>query len=117
MRGIAAGDEAAFREFHGRYLDRLYQFLLVVARGQETEAQEALQETLLRVVRHARAFDTEEALWDWLKVVARSAARDGGRKRHRYLALLSRFTLIGRRLVRAARRMPRRARPGGSPPD
>lgn len=93
MCGIAAGDEAAFREFHGRYFDRLYQFLLVVARGQETEAQEALQETLLRVVRHARAFDTEEALWDWLKVVARSAARDGGRKRHRYLALLSRFTL------------------------
>jgi len=92
MRGIAAGDEAAFRDFHGRYFDRLYQFLLVVARGQETEPRDALQETLLRVVRHARPFETEEALWDWLKVVARNAARDGGRQRSRYRALLDRFT-------------------------
>ncbi len=90
-RGLAAGDEAAFREFHARYFDRLYQFLLIVTRGQETETQEALQETLLRVARYARAFATEEAWWDWLKVVARSAARDGGRKRRRYLAVLDRF--------------------------
>src|ERR1051325_8603262 len=92
-RRLAAGEEAAFREFHERYFDRLYQFLLVIARGQEHEAQEALQETLLRVVRYARAFETEDAFWCWLKVVARSAARDGGRKRRRYLALLETFAL------------------------
>jgi RNA polymerase sigma factor (sigma-70 family) len=91
--GIRAGDEAAFREFHRIYFHRLYQFLLVVARGQEHEAREALQETLLRVVRHARKFDSEDAFWCWLKVVARNAARDGGRKQHRYLGLLRRFAL------------------------
>jgi RNA polymerase sigma-70 factor (ECF subfamily) len=64
----------------------------VVARGQEHEAREALQETLLRVVRHVRRFDSEEAFWSWLKVVARSAARDAGRKQHRYLQLLQKFT-------------------------
>ena len=91
--GIRAGDEAAFREFHRLYFHRLYQFLLVVARGQEHEAREALQETLLRVVRHARKFDSEEAFWCWLKVVARNAARDGRRKQHRYLGLLQKFAL------------------------
>jgi len=90
---IRAGDEEAFREFHRRYFDRLYQFLLVVARGRDEEARDALQETLLRVVRYAREFQTEEAFWGWLKAVARSAARDGGRKQSRYLSMLQRFSL------------------------
>jgi RNA polymerase sigma-70 factor (ECF subfamily) len=90
---IRAGDEEAFRAFHQLYFDRLYQFLLLVTRGNEQEARDALQETLMRVVRYARKFDTEEALWSWLKVVARSAARDAGRKQHRYLNLLQKFAL------------------------
>jgi len=90
---IRAGDEEAFREFHRRYFHRLYQFLVVVARGRDDEAREALQETLLRVVRYAREFQTEEAFWSWLKAVARSAARDGGRKQSRYLGMLQRFSL------------------------
>ncbi len=92
-RRLAKGEEAAFLEFHARYFDRLYHFLLVVSRGQQAEAEEALQETLLRVSRYVRAFDTEEVFWSWLKGVARSAARDRGRKQSRYLALLQRFAL------------------------
>jgi RNA polymerase sigma factor (sigma-70 family) len=92
-RRLAAGEEEAFREFHRNYFNRLYQFLLVVTRGQEHEAQDALQETLLRVVRYVRRFDTDEAFWGWLKVVARSAARDGGRKHRRYFHLLQNFAL------------------------
>jgi RNA polymerase sigma-70 factor, ECF subfamily len=92
-RRIAGGDDEAFREFHARYFDRLYQFLLVISRGQELEAREALQETFLRSVRYMREFSDEEALWCWLKAVARSAARDAGRKQKRYFALLERFAL------------------------
>jgi len=92
-RRLARGDDAAFREFHANYFDRLYQFLLVVARGQEHEAREALQETLLRVARYGREFKSEESFWCWLKAVARNAARDGGRKRLRYSALLRNFAL------------------------
>ena len=77
---------------HDRYFDRLYCFLLVVARGREDEAQEALQQTLLRVVRYAKVFASEEVFWGWLKALARSAARDGGRQRQRYSALLERFS-------------------------
>jgi len=49
--------EEAFRIFHERYFARLYQFLLSVRRGNEAEAQEAMQNTLLRVVRYARRFE------------------------------------------------------------
>ena len=94
-RGLAANDEEAFREFHQLYFDRLYHFMLAVTRGQEDEAQEALQETLLRVLRYARPFETEDAFWSWLKVVARSTARDRGRKQQRYLKLLQSFALRG----------------------
>jgi DNA-directed RNA polymerase specialized sigma24 family protein len=93
-RRLAAQDELAFREFHRVYFDRLYRFHLLVARGREQEARDALQETLLRVIRYARVFESEEAFWDWLKVLARSAARDAGRKQQRYIALLERFRLI-----------------------
>jgi len=92
-RLLAAGDEAAFGDFHERYFDRLYQFLLVVSRGQEMEAQEVLQETLLRVARYARPLADEHAFWCWLKMVARSAACDAGRKQHRYLNLLRNYAL------------------------
>jgi RNA polymerase sigma-70 factor, ECF subfamily len=89
--GIRAGNEDAFRTFHELYFDRLYRFLLVVTRGNEHEAREALQETLLRVIRYARKFENEEIFWSWLKVVARSVVRDAGRKQHRYLNLLQKF--------------------------
>jgi len=90
-RRLAAGEEMAFSDFHTRYFDRLYHFLLVVSHGREDEAQEALQQTLLRVVRYARVFESEESFWCWLKTVARSVARDAGRKQQRYWGLLKRF--------------------------
>ncbi len=95
-RGLAAGDEPAFRAFHAAYFDRLYEFLLVVTRGQEDQAQEALQQTLLRVLRYVRVFGSEEVFWSWLKVLARSAARDTARKQQRYRALLQNFALFRR---------------------
>ena len=92
-RLLAAGDETAFGEFHKSYFVRLYQFLLVVTRGQEQQTDDALQETMLRVVRYARPFESEEAFWSWLKVLARSAARDAGRKQQRYTKVLESFAL------------------------
>jgi RNA polymerase sigma-70 factor (ECF subfamily) len=90
-RRLAAGDEAAFREFHAEYFDRLYRFLLVATHGHEQEAKEALQQTFLRLVRYIRVFESEDVFWGWLKAVARSAALDGNRKEQRYSALLHRF--------------------------
>jgi RNA polymerase sigma factor (sigma-70 family) len=63
----------------------------VICRGQEDEAREALQQTLLRVLRYAKPFDSEEVFWSWLTMLARSSARDGGRKLQRYRRMLNRF--------------------------
>ena len=92
-RRLAAGEQDAFREFHRLYFDRLYHFLLAVTRGQEQAAQDALQETLLRLLRHPRVFADEDVFWCWLKAVARNAARDAHRKHRRYFALLQNFAL------------------------
>jgi len=89
--GLAAQDEEAFRRFHAAYFDRLLRYHLVIARGDEHEAQEALQETLLRVARHARRFEEAETFWSWLTVLARSAAADTGRKRNRYWRLIASY--------------------------
>jgi RNA polymerase sigma-70 factor (ECF subfamily) len=85
---MAAGDEAAFAEWHGIYATRLFRYVLVLQRGDEHSVGDVLQETLLRVARHIRRFDEERAFWDWLVKLARSAAADQGRKRSRYLRFL-----------------------------
>jgi RNA polymerase sigma-70 factor, ECF subfamily len=94
-RRLAAGQDEAFREFQNLYFDRLYRFLLVVTYGNETQAQEAVQETFLRVARHIRSFGDEEAFWNWVKAIGRNAARDANRKQRRYSFLLERFTMRG----------------------
>src|SRR3989442_913928 len=81
---MARGDESAYREFYAGYFDRLLRYLLVVTQGREEAAREALQLTLMRVVRHIKKFDTETALWSWLTVLARSSVVDEQRKRTRY---------------------------------
>ena len=88
---LARGDEEAFRHFHALYFDRLFRFHVVLARGDEAAAGDALQETFLRLVRNVRTFEEEETFWCWLTVLCRSAAADGGRKRQRYWKLLSRY--------------------------
>lgn len=91
-RRLSGGEEAAFEEFHALYFDRIYEFALVLSRGDEHESRAITQDTLLRVARRARAFSDEAAFWNWLKAIARNSARDGGRKRLRYFSLLRRFS-------------------------
>jgi RNA polymerase sigma-70 factor (ECF subfamily) len=88
---LARGDEPAWREFHAAYAGRLYRYLLVVVRGDETRAADALQATFVRAARHMREFAIEEVLWSWLTVLARSAATDEARRRSRFAGLLVRF--------------------------
>lgn len=92
-RQMRTGSEAAYRQFHEKFFGRLLRYLLVITRGQEEAARDALQATLLRVVRYIKPFDSEEVFWSWLTVLARSAATDAQRKEHRYLDLLKRFLM------------------------
>jgi RNA polymerase sigma factor (sigma-70 family) len=88
---LVTGDEPAWREFHERYFPRLLRYLLVICRGDEHAARESLQAGLVKIVRHVRRFDREEAFWGWLTVVVRSCVIDGSRRQSRYRALLSRY--------------------------
>jgi RNA polymerase sigma-70 factor (ECF subfamily) len=91
-RRMAAGDEAAFREFYDAYSGRLWRYLLVMTAGNEDSAREALQATLIRVARHIKTFHDEAVFWSWLTVLARSAYCDDTRKHRRYFSFLDRFT-------------------------
>ena len=93
---MAAGSEEAYRQFHAQYFDRLLRYLFVVVRGDEQAARDALQDTLLRVVRHVRPFRSEDEFWSWLTVLARSAATDAGRKQTRYWRALTRYAFFWR---------------------
>lgn len=88
---MAAGDDAAFADFHAAYAPRLFRYLVVCHHGDEQTAADVLQDTLIRVVRHVRRFDDERVFWDWLTRLARTASADHGRKGGRYLRFLDRF--------------------------
>jgi RNA polymerase sigma factor (sigma-70 family) len=89
---IAAGDEAAFREFHASYRARLLRYALVLFHGNEDRAGEAVQHLFVRVARKARRFDEEDAFWSWLCVVLRNCAIDLIRHQKRYDAALNRYS-------------------------
>jgi RNA polymerase sigma-70 factor, ECF subfamily len=71
--------EAAFRALANRYQHRLFAVCARVL-GSAADAEEAVQETLLRLARHADTFRGEAALSTWLYRVARNVCTD--RVRH-----------------------------------
>lgn len=87
--GIARGDDDAFNRFYDRYYDRLSRYAFVMARGSGETARDVVQETMLRVVRYLKPFDSEEVLWGWLTRVARTAYVDQLRRegKHGHRAL------------------------------
>jgi RNA polymerase sigma factor (sigma-70 family) len=88
---MRSNEEEAYRTFYLRYFDRLFRYLLVVTGGSEQQAKDALQDTLVRVVNHIKEFESEEAFWGWLTLLARSALKDQHRKTSRYSRALERF--------------------------
>ncbi len=80
---IRRGDEAAFSRFYDLYSFRLYQFLLVLTRGDEHEAREVCQAVLIKLAKRFAVFDDERRLWAWLSVLAKHAFIDHCRARRR----------------------------------
>jgi RNA polymerase sigma-70 factor (ECF subfamily) len=78
--GIARGDKGAFSRFYEIWFDPLHRYLLVVSGGREEIVADALQDTMMRVIRNARPFDRRDAFWNWLRRVARTALIDQVRK-------------------------------------
>ncbi|HEX5176630.1 MAG TPA: sigma-70 family RNA polymerase sigma factor, partial [Chthoniobacteraceae bacterium] len=87
---LAAGEEAAWVDFHARTFDRLLRYLLTVSHGDEDAAREALQLAYVKAVRYVRRFETEQAMWAWLAQIARGCLIDLARHKARYRSLLAR---------------------------
>jgi RNA polymerase sigma factor (sigma-70 family) len=77
-RGLVRCDEAAWRDLHGRYFARLKS--QAISRGvPEGDAAEVVQRVYLRVLRHAKVFETESSLLAWLACLTRCEAIDSAR--------------------------------------
>lgn len=88
-RGICRGDEAAFTRFYDRYSLRLYQHLLVLAKGNEGEAREVLQTVVVKLARKFKVFEEEKRMWGWLCRLARNSYVDLCRVRRRERRFIS----------------------------
>ncbi len=82
-RAVRRGDQAAFARFYDLYSFRLYKFLLVLARGDESEAREVCQTVLIKLAKRCELFADERKLWAWLCVLARNAYVDRWRAQRR----------------------------------
>lgn len=81
-RRLAAGDETVMRDLYRLYSGRV---LVMTTRllGDRELAQDAVQETFVRVWRFADSLDPDRDLEPWLFRVARNTAYDLNRKRQR----------------------------------
>lgn len=71
VAGLRRGDTAAFDHVYDLYRPRLFAFLLRLSR-RRTVAEDLLDETWLRLVRHARSLRADTRLAAWLFTVARN---------------------------------------------
>lgn len=66
---LRAGDTSAFDDLYDAYRPRVFAFLLRLSRSR-TVAEDLLDETWLRLVRHARALKPDTRIGPWLFTVA-----------------------------------------------
>ncbi|HYE33362.1 MAG TPA: sigma-70 family RNA polymerase sigma factor [Methylomirabilota bacterium] len=90
-RGMARGDEQCFREFYDRYSHRLLGYTLALTNGNAADAEECVQQTLIKIAAKVRPFEAEGLFWGWCAKVARNVVLDQRRQRGRYLGFLERF--------------------------
>lgn len=89
--GLARGDNQAWEQFHREYGPGIFRHLLALAQGDGDFADEALQQTYLRLARHARACDCAPMFSSWLRLITRSAASDIRRGRRNFWQMLRRY--------------------------
>lgn len=71
LRAVAAGDPDAVRVLMDEHLPVVYGFVLARVGGNETVAEDIMQETLIEGVRSAASFRGESTLSTWLCTIAR----------------------------------------------
>lgn len=80
VRGIKAGDDAAFEQMVGRYHARVYSLSYGVLRNSE-DAEEATQDAFLTLYRKIGTFDETKKFFSWFYRVALNSAYSRARRR------------------------------------
>lgn len=75
MQHFQRGKEAAFEELYQRYSKRLLHFMYRMLNGNETRAQDLLQDLFLKLIEQPRAFDPERNFKAWIFTVAANLCR------------------------------------------
>lgn len=78
MHQVQGGDRAAYEALYARHRDRVFAFLCRRT-GARTEAEDAHQETWLRVYRFRHRYDVARPFRPWLYTLAANAGRDARR--------------------------------------
>ena len=87
VAAMARGDDAAFAQLYEQYHRRLLRLALMLGRGDETLAHDAVQGTFIAAAEKLRHIDGEEHLWNWLAQVARQQFARACRQRNRDAAI------------------------------
>ena len=77
------GDEAAFRHLYRRHTPRLYAFVLRLLGGNESDADDLVQETWIRAVEGLEQFRWESSFSTWLTGIALNLCRKRVRQHDR----------------------------------
>src|SRR4051794_3170878 len=80
LRRAAAGDERAFAAIFGRYHQPLYRFCLAIA-GDPQDAQDALQNTMVKILRALPGEERRIELKPWLYRIAHNESIEVLRRR------------------------------------
>lgn len=83
VAAVARGDDVAFEQLYERYHRRLLRLALVLGRGDESLAQDAVQATFIVAAKKLRRVDGEAHLWNWLAQIARQQIARAGRRQKR----------------------------------
>ena len=70
-RRVDACDESAFEEFFAAYFPRVYRFARVRLAGNEDEAEDVAQATLIKAMGKLHSYRGEAALFTWLCAICR----------------------------------------------
>src|SRR5687767_8613024 len=80
---VHRGDERAFRELYRRHTPRIFALVIRVL-GNETDADDVIQETWLRAIKSAPRFRWEASLSSWLAAIALNCARGVHRRERKW---------------------------------
>lgn len=86
------GDHKAFEALTTRYREAIFR-LMVTRTGSEHDADDLIQETLIKVFLNLRSYNKRYTFGQWIYTIARNTLIDSQRRRHGDCSLEDRFSI------------------------